>query len=76
MRDFELDTLCPETLNKIPSASVNKQQKLDYENMRLHIIYGEYEPFDILVENQTKQNIKINQTNQIWPMLRAEHFEK
>ena len=62
LRGFDYDTLCPETLNIVPPASVIEQWKLDYENMRLHMIYGESEPFDMLVGNLTKLNTKINQT--------------
>ena len=62
LRGFDYDTLCPETLNIVPPASVIEQWKLDYENMRLHMIYGESEPFDMLVWNLTKLNTKINQT--------------
>lgn len=62
LRGFDYDTLCPETINIVPPASVIEQWKLDYENMRLHMIYGESEPFDMLVGNLTKLNTKINQT--------------
>lgn len=62
LRGFDYDTLHPETLNIVPPASVIEQWKLDYENMRLHMIYGESEPFDMLVGNLTKLNTKINQT--------------
>lgn len=62
LRGFDYDTLCPETLNIVPPASVIEQWKFDYENMRLHMIYGESEPFDMLVGNLTKLNTKINQT--------------
>ncbi len=62
LRGLDYDTLCPETLNIVPPASVIEQWKLDYENMRLHMIYGESEPFDMLVGNLTKLNTKINQT--------------
>ena len=62
LRGFDYDTLCPEALNIVPPASVIEQWKLDYENMRLHMIYGESEPFDMLVGNLTKLNTKINQT--------------
>ena len=61
LRGFDYDTLYPATLNIVPSASIIEQWKIDYENMRLHMIYGESEPFDMLVENLTKLNAKINQ---------------
>lgn len=62
LRSFDYDTLYPATLNIVPPASVIEQWKADYENMRMHMIYGESEPFDILVGNLTKLNTKINQT--------------
>lgn len=61
LRGFDYDTLYPATLNIVPPASIIEQWKIDYENMRLHMIYGESEPFDMLVENLTKLNAKINQ---------------
>lgn len=62
LRNFDYDTLYHDTLNIVPPASVIEQWKTDYENMRLHMIYGKSEPFDILIENLTKLNTKINQT--------------
>ena len=62
LRSFDYDTLYPETLNIVPPASVIEQWKTDYENMRLHMIYGESEPFDMLVGNLIKLNAKINAT--------------
>ncbi len=62
LRGFDYDTLYPATLNIVPPASVIEQWNADYENMRLHMIYGESEPFDMLVGNLTKLNTKINQT--------------
>lgn len=62
LRSFDYDTLYPETLNIVPPASVIEQWETDYENMRLHMIYGESEPFDVLIGNLTKLNTKINQT--------------
>lgn len=61
LRGFDYDTLYPARLNIVPPASIIEQWKIDYENMRLHMIYGESEPFDMLVENLTKLNAKINQ---------------
>ena len=61
LRGFDYDTLYPTTLNIVPPTSIIEQWKIDYENMRLHMIYGESEPFDMLVENLTKLEIKINQ---------------
>lgn len=61
LRSFDYDTLYPATLNIVPPASIIEQWKIDYENMQLHMIYGESEPFDMLIENLTKLNTKINQ---------------
>ena len=61
LRGFDYDMLYPATLNIVPPASVIEQWKADYENMRLHMIYGGSVPFDELVKNLTKLNTKINQ---------------
>lgn len=61
LHGFDYDTLYPTTLHIIPPTSVIEQWKADYENMQQHMIYGESEPFDMLVENLTKPNTKINQ---------------
>ena len=50
LRGFDYDTLYPATLNIIPPASAIKQWKADYENMRLHMIYGESVSFDELID--------------------------
>ena len=49
LRDFDYDTLYPATLNVIPPVDVIDEWRTDYENMRLHMIYGESVPFDELV---------------------------
>lgn len=49
LRGFNYDTLYPATLNIVPPASVIEQWKTDYENMRLHMIYGESVSFDELI---------------------------
>ncbi|WP_165157564.1 nucleotidyl transferase AbiEii/AbiGii toxin family protein [Parabacteroides sp. ZJ-118] len=50
---FNYNTLYPATLNIIPPTEVIEQWRTDYENMRLHMIYGESVPFDGLVEELT-----------------------
>lgn len=60
LRGFDYDTLYPDTLNIIPPAPVMEQWKADYENMRLHMIYGESISFEELVEHLRELNDKIN----------------
>ena len=61
LRGFDYDTLYPTTLNIIPPVSVIEQWKEDYENMRLHMIYGESMPFEKLVENLKGLNDRIRE---------------
>ena len=56
LRGFDYNTLYPATLNIIPPAEVIDQWQTDYENMRLHMIYGESMPFDRLVEHLIELN--------------------
>lgn len=49
LRGFNYDTLYPATLNIVPPASIIEQWKADYENMRLHMIYGDSVSFEVLV---------------------------
>lgn len=49
LRGFDYDTLYPATLNVIPPVDIIDEWRTDYENMRLHMIYGESVPFDELV---------------------------
>ena len=49
LRGFDYDTLYPATLNLIPPIDIIDEWRTDYENMRLHMIYGESVPFDELV---------------------------
>ncbi len=53
LRGFDYYTLYPPTLNIIPPAEVIEQWRADYENMRMHMIYGESVPFDELVKDLT-----------------------
>ncbi len=59
LRGFDYDTLYPTTLNIVPPVSVIEQWKADYENMRMHMIYGESVPFDELVNDLKKLNDRI-----------------
>ncbi len=63
LRGFDYDTLYPATLNIIPPPSVIEQWKEDYENMQLHMIYGESVSFEDLVKNLKKLNDKIRNTH-------------
>ena len=49
LRGFDYDTLYPSTLNVIPPVDIIDEWRTDYENMRLHMIYGESVTFDELV---------------------------
>lgn len=60
LRDLDYDSLYPATLNIIPPASVAEQWKDDYENMRMHMIYGESVPFEELVKELAELNSTIN----------------
>ena len=59
LRGFDYATLYPTTLNIIPPYSVIDQWKADYENMRLHMIYGESVSFEELVNNLKDLNDRI-----------------
>lgn len=59
LRGFDYDTLYPATLNIVPSVSIAEQWKADYENMRMHMIYGESVPFDELVGNLKELNDRV-----------------
>lgn len=59
LRGFDYDTLYPDSLNFIPPEYIIGQWKADYENMRLHMIYGESVSFEELVTNLKCLNDKI-----------------
>lgn len=59
LRGFDYDTLYPATLNIVPPVSNAEQWKADYENMRMHMIYGESVPFDELVGNLKELNDRV-----------------
>lgn len=64
LRGFDYDTLYPDTLNIVPPTSIIEQWKADYENMRLHMIYGESVSFEELVNNFRDLNERIKNTYQ------------
>jgi len=63
LRGFDYDSLYPNTLNFIPPMSIIEQWKADYENMRLHMIYGESISFEKLIENLRHFNQDIKKIN-------------
>ena len=65
LRGFDYDTLYPATLNIVPPASVFEQWKVDYENMRLHMIYGESVSFEQLVDRLENLNDRIKELHVI-----------
>ena len=65
LRGFDYDTLYPATLNIIPPASVIEQWKADYENMRLHMIYGESVSFEELINSLKDLNSKIGENARV-----------
>lgn len=68
LRDFDYDTLYPAKLNIIPPTSVIEQWKNDYENMRMHMIYGESVPFEELVNKLKELNDRIKQMSKEWDL--------
>ena len=59
LRGFDYDTLYPATLNIVPPASIIEQWKIDYENMRLHMIYGESVSFEELINDLRYLNDRV-----------------
>ena len=59
LRGFDYDTLYPTTLNIVPPASIIEQWKMDYENMRLHMIYGESVSFEELINELRDLNDRV-----------------
>lgn len=60
LRGFDYDSLYPNTLNFIPPTSILEQWKDDYENMLIHMIYGETVSFEELVNKLYELNKCIN----------------
>lgn len=61
LRGFDYDTLYPSRLNIIPPTSVVKHWELDYENMRLNMIYGDSPSFDELISQLKLLNNRIKE---------------
>lgn len=59
LRGFDYDTLYPDSLNIVPPETIIEQWKADYENMRLHMIYGESVSFEELINNLRDLNDRI-----------------
>lgn len=59
LRGFDYDTLYPDSLNIVPTETIIEQWKADYENMRLHMIYGESVSFEELINNLRDLNDRI-----------------
>jgi predicted nucleotidyltransferase component of viral defense system len=64
LKDFDYDTLSPQTITIVPPQSVIDLWKADYETMRETMIYGKSLPFNELIDNIQQLNRKINQI--IW----------
>ena len=59
LHGFDYDTLYPDSLNIVPPETIIEQWKADYENMRLHMIYGESVSFEELINNLRDLNDRI-----------------
>jgi hypothetical protein len=59
MKDFDYDTLSPATINIIPPESVIANWEEDYSKMQT-MIYGEYVPFNKLIDKIKQFNKRIN----------------
>ncbi|NCE73238.1 nucleotidyl transferase AbiEii/AbiGii toxin family protein [Odoribacter sp. Z80] len=59
LRGFDYNTLYPTTLSIIPPVEIIEYWKADYENMCLHMIYGNSVSFDDLIERLRELNEKI-----------------
>ena len=59
LRGFDYDSLFPSSLSILPPESVQDAWRSDYEQMRLHMIYGESIPFDELMEQLRTLNDNI-----------------
>ena len=61
LRGFDYDTLFPSSISILPPESVKDAWRSDYEQMRLHMIYGESIPFNDLIEQLRVLNDHIRQ---------------
>ena len=60
LRDFNYDTLLPQTLNIIPPAGIRENWKQDYRAMQESMIYESSPSFEQLIEKLTALNRRIN----------------
>lgn len=59
LRGFDYDMLFPSCLSILPPEFVVDAWRSDYEQMRMHMIYGESIPFDELIEQLRTLNDRI-----------------
>ena len=59
IKDFDYETLSPKTINIIPPEFVITKWEEDYNKMQT-MIYGDYIPFDKLIDKIKKLNREIN----------------
>jgi len=59
MKDFDYDTLLPKTINIVPPEFVIAKWEEDYNKMQT-MIYGEYIPFNRLIDRIEQLNKQIN----------------
>jgi len=60
LKDFDYNTLAPQTIKIVPADTIIALWKADYETMRETMIYGESLPYDKLIEKIKLLNEKIN----------------
>lgn len=59
MKNFDYDTLMPETINIVPPEIIISQWEEDYNKMQT-MIYGEYLPFSKMIDKIKQLNERIN----------------
>ena len=60
LKDFDYNTLAPQTIKIIPPDNIIPLWKTDYETMRETMIYGESLPFNKLIDKIKQLNERIN----------------
>ena len=60
LRGFDYSNLSPKTLNIIPPNDIINQWRVDYENMRTYMIYGDSVGFDEVIDELKMFNRKVN----------------
>jgi predicted nucleotidyltransferase component of viral defense system len=63
LKDFDYNTLAPQTIKIIPPDNIIPLWKTDYETMRETMIYGESLPFNKLIDSIKQLNEKINKVD-------------